>query len=150
MTKTTNVADPIDSHTRAAGQGFNLVSAAEVAGRLLLAAIFLISGLSKIGTYAATAEFMSAMGVPGVLLPVVILTEVLGALAIIVGWKTRVAGFLLAGFTLLSGIVFHSNFADQTQTVMFLKNVSMTGGLLLLVAHGAGSLSLDARKTNRN
>jgi putative oxidoreductase len=85
---------------------------------------------------------------PGIL-PVVIAFEVLSATALIVGWKTRLTAFLLAGFTLLSGVIFHSNFADQTQFVMFLKNIAITGGLLLLVANGPGALSLDRRAVNR-
>lgn len=120
----------------------------ELAGRILIASVFLISGLMKIGFYAATAGYMDAMGVPGALLPVVIAFEVLSATALIVGWKTRLTAFLLAGFTLLSGLVFHSNFADQTQLVMFLKNIAITGGLLLFVANGAGTLSLDRRAVN--
>ncbi len=118
---------------------------AELAGRVLLAALFLISGVGKIGAYAATADYMAALGVPGALLPLVIATEVLGAVAIVVGWKTRIVAFLLAGFAMLSAIVFHSNFADQIQMVMFLKNLSIAGGFLLLVASGAGPLSLDRR-----
>jgi putative oxidoreductase len=118
---------------------------AELGGRVLLATLFLTSGLGKIGGYAATAGYMSAMGVPGALLPVVIATEVLGALAIILGWKTRVTAFLLAGFTMATGVLFHSNFADQIQMVMFLKNVAITGAFLLLVANGAGALSVDRR-----
>ena len=121
----------------------------ELAGRILLAAIFLISGLGKIGGYTATAGYMSAVGIPGALLPAVIAFEVLGAIAIIVGWKTRLTALLLAGFTLLSGLIFHSNFADQIQTIMFLKNVAIAGGFLLLAANGAGALSLDRRFTER-
>lgn len=121
----------------------------ELAGRILIASVFLISGLMKIGFYTATAGYMDAMGIPGALLPVVIAFEVLSATALIVGWKTRLTAFLLAGFTLLSGMVFHSNFADQTQLVMFLKNIAITGGLLLFVANGAGTLSLDRRAVNR-
>lgn len=117
----------------------------ELAGRLLLAAIFLITGLGKIGAYAATAGYMESAGIPGELLPAVIAFEVLAAIALVVGWKTRLTALLLAGFTLLSGLVFHSNFADQIQMVMFLKNVAIAGGLLLLVANGAGALSLDRR-----
>jgi putative oxidoreductase len=90
---------------------------------------------------------MTSVGVPGALLPAVIAFEVLGAIAIIVGWKTRLTAFLLAGFTLLSGLLFHGNFADQMQMIMFLKNVSIAGGFLLLAAHGAGALSLDRRNT---
>jgi putative oxidoreductase len=107
--------------------------------------MFLISGLGKTGSYAKTAGYMSAAGLPGALLPLVIATEVLGAIAIIVGWNTRITAFLLAGFTLLTAFVFHNNFGDQIQTLMFLKNVSITGAFLLLVANGAGPLSIDNR-----
>jgi putative oxidoreductase len=118
---------------------------AELAGRGFLAVLFLLSGLGKIGAYAATATYMSAVGVPGVLLPVVIATEVFGAIAIILGWQTRVTALLLAGYALLTALVFHTNFADQIEMIMFLKNVSIAGGFLLLVVHGAGPLSLDRR-----
>ena len=120
----------------------------ELGGRTLLASIFLISGLMKIVSYTATAGYMDATGIPGALLPVVIAFEILAAIALVVGWKTRLTAFLLAGFTLLSGLIFHSNFADQMQMIMFLKNVAITGGLLLLVANGAGALSLDRRAGN--
>ena len=129
----------------AQGNESTLEKLAELAGRVFLAAIFLISGLGKIGAYAGMAAYMASMGVPGALLPLVIATEVLGGVAIIIGWKTRIVAFLLAGFTLLSGVIFHSNFADQIQTIMFLKNVAIAGGFLLLVANGAGPLSLDRR-----
>jgi putative oxidoreductase len=71
----------------------------ELAGRILLVALFLLSGLGKISGYAATAGYMAAQGVPGILLPVVIATEALGAIAILLGWQTRIVAFLLAGFT---------------------------------------------------
>ncbi len=118
---------------------------AELGGRVLLAALFLLSGVGKLGAYSATAGYMAAVGVPGALLPLVIATEVLGALAIIAGWQTRTVAFLLAGFSLLSAALFHHEFANQIQMIMFLKNVSIAGGFLLLVAHGAGPLSLDRR-----
>jgi len=117
----------------------------ELVGRSFLAVLFLLSGLGKIGAYSATAAYMSSVGVPSVLLPVVIATEVLGAIAIILGWQTRVAALLLAGYALLAAVVFHTNFADQIEMIMFLKNVSIAGGFLLLVANGAGPLSLDRR-----
>src|SRR5258708_16334230 len=118
---------------------------AELAGRSLLALLFLLSGVGKIGAYAGTAAYMSSVGVPGALLPVVIATEALGAIAIILGWQTRVAALLLAGYTLLAALIFHTNFADQIEMIMFLKNVSIAGGLLLLVANGPGRLSLALR-----
>ena len=122
-----------------------LTNLAELAGRILLASLFLISGLGKISAYEGTAGYMAAMGVPGALLPLVIGLEVLGAAAIIVGFQTRIVAFLLAGFSLVSALLFHANFGDQIQQIMFLKNVSIAGGFLLLVAHGAGPLSLDRR-----
>jgi putative oxidoreductase len=88
---------------------------------------------------------MTSVGVPGALLPVVIATEVLGALAIILGWKTRTVAVLLAGFSLLTAVTFHRNFADQAQMINFLKNVSIAGGFLLLAANGVGRLSIDRR-----
>lgn len=119
----------------------------ELGGRILLASLFLLSGLTKISGYGATAGYMAAMGVSAALLPVVIATEVLGSLAVIVGWHTRIVAFLLAGYTLIAAAIFHNNFGDQIQTIMFLKDVAIAGAFLILVAHGAGSLSLDHRRT---
>ena len=126
--------------------GGALKNSAELAGRVALALMFLLSGLSKISGYAATAGYMAAMGVPGGLLPLVIATEVLGAVAIMVGWQTRITAFLLSGFTFVAAVLFHSNFADQIQMIMFMKNVSIAGAFLLLVVNGAGRYSLDARR----
>ena len=124
---------------------------AELLGRVLLSALFLLSGVGKLGAYSGTAAYMASVGLPGLLLPFVIATEVLGALAIIAGWKTRIVAFLLAGFSLVTAAIFHHNFSDQIQTIMFLKNVSIAGGWLLLVVHGAGRFSLDRRfSTQRN
>lgn len=126
-----------------------LANTAEVSGRFLLALLFLLSGLGKLGAYTATAAYMSAAGVPGALLPAVIAIEIFGSLAIVLGWKTRVAAFLLAGFSVLTALIFHNNLADQTQMIMFFKNLSIAGGLLLLAANGAGPLSLDRRSAKQ-
>jgi len=117
----------------------------ELAGRILLALLFLLSGIGKIAGYEASVGYMHAMGVPGALLPFTIVLEIAGAVAIMAGWKTRIAAFLLAGFTLVAAVIFHSNFGDQIQMVMFLKNVAIVGGFLMLMANGAGRYSLDAR-----
>ena len=122
-----------------------LRNSTELFGRILLATLFLASGLGKIGAYAATAGYMSAVGIPGALLPLVILTEAGGALAIIAGWQTRWVSIALAGFTMLTALAFHNNFADQIQMIMFMKNVSITGAFLMLAANGPGRYSLDAR-----
>ncbi len=114
-------------------------------GRLFIAAIFINAGISKISGYAGTQAYMESQGVPGALLPLVILVEVVGGLAVVAGWQTRIAAFLLAGFTLLSALLFHLDFANQMQAIMFMKNVAIAGGLLFLVAHGAGAYSIDNR-----
>ena len=121
-------------------------SAAELSGRVFLALLFLISGLGKLGAYSGTAAYMASQGVPAALLPVVIATEVVGAAAIIVGWKTRIAALLLAGFTLLSAFIFHNNFANQVEAIMFMKNLAIAGGFMLLVANGAGPWSVDCKR----
>jgi putative oxidoreductase len=118
----------------------------DVAGRAFLAAIFLVAGLQKIGGYAGTQAYMEALGVPGALLPLVIALEVAGAVAIVIGWQTRLFAFLLAGFSLLAALIFHRDFGDQLQSILFMKNVAIAGGFLLLVARGAGDWSLDARR----
>src|SRR6478735_11326440 len=126
------------THTASLSNEGGLKSSAELLGRVLLSLMFLMSGLGKIASYAATAGYMASAGVPGVLLPLVIATEVLGAVAIVAGWQTRITAFLLAGFTLLTALLFHNNLGDQIQMIMFMKNVSIAGAFLLLVVHGAG------------
>jgi putative oxidoreductase len=115
-------------------------------GRILLALMFLLAGLNKISGYAGMQGYMESMGVPGALLPLVIVLEVLGGITLMLGWHTRVTAFLLAGFTLLATLIFHSNLGDQTQMLFFLKNLSITGGLLMVVSHGAGPYSIDNRR----
>lgn len=116
-------------------------------GRILIALIFVMSGLNKIGSYDNVAGWMAAMGVPGGLLPLVIALEVAGGIAIIIGYKTRIAALLLAGFCLLSALIFHSNFADQNDMIHFMKNMAIAGGFLFLVKHGAGSYALDKSRS---
>ena len=116
-------------------------------GRILLALMFVMSGFTKISAYAGTQQFMEAVGVPGVLLPLVILLELVGGLMIAAGFFTRVTALALAGFTLVSAVLFHANFGDQVQMIMFMKNLSIAGGFLMLVAFGPGALSIDARWT---
>mgnify|MGYP001815599531 FL=1 len=120
-------------------------SLAAPTGRTLMSLIFIVSGLGKIAGYAGTQAYMESVGVPGMLLPAVIALEVLGGLAVMLGWKTRIAAFLLAGFSIVSAILFHANFGDQMQTIMFMKNLALAGGFLILVASGPGSWALDNR-----
>jgi putative oxidoreductase len=116
----------------------------DLLGRLLLAAIFITAGYGKIGGYAATQGYMEAMGVSGALLPLVIVAELGGGLAILLGLLTRYAALGLAVFSVASAVIFHGS-ADQMQQIMFMKNLAIAGGLLILVANGPGRLSLDAK-----
>ena len=125
-------------------------SIAAPAGRILLALMFVTSGFSKISGYAATQGYMEAMGVPGALLPLVIAVELLGGLAVMLGWHTRIAAFLLAGFSLLSALLFHANFGDQMQMIMFMKNISIAGGFLMIVSLGGGAYALDNRMNRKS
>lgn len=111
--------------------------------RVFLGQIFLLSGFFKLTGYEATQGYMEAMGVPGMLLPLVIAIEIGGGVAVVVGWHTRLTAIALALFTVAAGVIFHSNFADQMQMIMFMKNIAITGGLMLLAVHGPGNYSLD-------
>ncbi|HMN71983.1 MAG TPA: DoxX family protein [Rhodoblastus sp.] len=122
-----------------------ITNAAALLGRIFMSAIFISAGYSKIGGYAGSAAYMAKMGVPGALLPLVILTELGGGLLILFGFQTRIAAFLLAGFCLLSGLLFHLSVGDAPNMIQFWKNVAMAGGFLGMVAHGAGAWSVDAQ-----
>lgn len=118
-------------------------------GRIFLALIFLMSGINKITQYSGTQGYMDAMGVPGALLPLVIMTEVLGGLAIIFGWKAKWAALLLAGFSILSAILFHADFANQAEMINFMKNIAIAGGFLMIFVHGPGAYALYNRKLSK-
>ncbi len=114
--------------------------------RVLMALIFILSGLSKIGAADATRGYMEAMHIPGSLLWPTILFELSAGLLIIVGFQTRIVAIFLAGFCLLTAMTFHNQFSDQIQMIMFLKNIAMAGGFLLLASVGPGQISLDEKK----
>jgi len=116
-----------------------------VIARVLLAQIFVLAGLLKITAYAGTQGYMEMMGVPGMLLPLVIILELGGGLALLLGWQARWIAYALAAFSIISAVIFHSNLADQTQMIMFMKNFAIAGGMLLIAEHGAGAFSLDNR-----
>jgi putative oxidoreductase len=118
-------------------------------GRLLIGLPFAMSGLSKLGAIGPTTEAIRSVGLPlpSVALAVSVAVELGGGLLLIAGFKTRTVAMVLALFTLVAALTFHSNFADHNQMIHFLKNVMMTGGLLQIVAFGAGALSVDNRRT---
>lgn len=116
---------------------------ATLTGRAMLAAIFIIAGVSKIGAYAGTQAYMESVGLPGLLLPAVIGLEVLGGIAILIGFQTRIAAALLAGFTVLAAIVFHSDFSQQIQSILFMKNIAIAGAFLMLLSQGPGHWAIN-------
>lgn len=114
-----------------------------LAARLLMAAIFITAGFGKVGAgYAGTAGYMESVGLPGALLPLVILLEIGGGLALVLGFQARLAALALAVFSIVSAVIFHGG-ADPMQQIMFMKNLAMAGGLLAFTVFGAGRLSLD-------
>jgi putative oxidoreductase len=116
-------------------------------GRLLMSAIFLLSGLSKLSDPAGTLGYIQSAGLPfpTLGLGVAVAVEIGGSLLLIAGFRTRWVAGALALFSLAAALAFHHDFADQNQFIHFLKNVAMAGGLLQLVAHGGGRLTLDRR-----
>jgi putative oxidoreductase len=124
----------------------NLNSIYSLGGRILIALIFVLAGLNKIGAIESTQGYMEAMGVPGLLIYPTILFEVGAGLAIMLGYQTRLVALALAAFCLVTAFIFHHNLGDQTQSAMFMKNLAMAGGFLFLARDGAGQLSLDKRR----
>jgi putative oxidoreductase len=129
------------------------LNALDLAGRLLLVALFLPAGIGKLTGFAGTVGYISSVGLPlpSVAAALAAVVEIGGALALLFGFGTRIAALALAGFTLVASFFFHAYWAvpaDQAfvQQLMFFKNVAVTGGLLVLAAHGAGAWSVDARK----
>ncbi|QQG28937.1 DoxX family protein [Pectobacterium carotovorum] len=122
----------------------NLESTALLVARILMPILFIVAGYSKLGdAYAGTQQYMQAMGVPTFLLPLTILLELGGGLAVLFGLLTRTVALFTAGFTLLTALIFHSNFAEGMNQLMFMKNLTIAGGYLLLAVTGPGAFSID-------
>ena len=116
----------------------------DLLGRVLLSILFITQGWSKIGDYHGMQKFMEQGGVPGGLLPLVILLELGGGLAIAGGLFARPLAAVFSGYCVLTGLLFHTGSPDATEQMMLLKNLGLAGGFLLFAVHGAGGLSLDA------
>ncbi len=116
--------------------------------RILLAIIFILSGLSKFGDIAGTAGYIGSVGLPAAtaLAWLAAITETVAGLAILVGFQTRYAAWFLAIFSVFTGVMFHFAPADQMQMISFMKNLAIAGGFLVLALQGAGSLSIDGRR----
>lgn len=125
-------------------------TALPVTGRILMAAIFVLSGVGKLMAPAAAIGYIQAMGLPlaGAGLVAAIVVELGGGLLLALGYKTRLVALVLAAFSVVTGLVFHSAVGDQNQMIHLMKNLAMAGGLLQVVAFGAGAYSLDAKAAN--
>ncbi|MFL9709674.1 DoxX family protein [Methylobacillus sp. Pita1] len=124
----------------------NAANITALLGRALLAAIFIISGFGKLADPTGTIAFIGSTGAP---LPelgyaIALLVELGLAAALLVGYRARISALLIALFTLAAAFMFHFDLNNQVQTIMFLKNLAIAGGLLQIAVHGAGGLSLDA------
>ena len=115
-------------------------------GRIFISSIFLLSGYNKIFNYGDTVLWMEGFGIPGFLLWPVIVLEIILPILIIIGYQTRISAILLAAFCIATAVIFHLDFADQMQTVAFLKNFALAGGFLFIAVHGPKEWSVERKK----
>lgn len=139
---------PIAYHPTLSVAGNSSSAYAAAAGRVLLAAIFLLSGISKVVDPASTLGYIGSVGLPfpQAGLAIAILVEIVGGLALIVGYRTKLVAIGLALFSLATAAFFHSALGDQNQFIHFFKNIAMAGGLLQVAAFGAGPIAIDNRR----
>ena len=119
-----------------------------VTGRVLLAAIFLWSALGKILDPASALGYIGSVGLPfpQLSLATAIFVELVGGIALVLGYRTKLVAAVLALFSIATALAFHSAFGDQNQVIHFFKNIAMAGGLLQVAAFGAGPISIDNRR----
>ena len=118
----------------------------DLLGRLLISAIFLISAYNKIFSIDGTMGWMEGFGIPGFLIYPTILLEIILPLFVIVGYKAKISSAVLAVFCIATAFIFHFDFLDQIQTILFLKNIGLAGGFLFIVANGTKDWSIDREK----
>ena len=116
---------------------------ADLIGRILISALFLLNGIFKISNYDGTIGWMESFGMPGILIIPAIILEIVGPVLIIIGYKTKLAAGLLSLFCIATAFIFHNDFANQMQLTSFLKNIALAGGFLILFVNGAKGFSLD-------
>ena len=120
-----------------------MANIADLIGRILISALFLLNGIFKISNYDGTIGWMESFGMPGILLIPAIILEIAGPVLIIIGYKTKLAAGLLSLFCIATAFIFHNDFANQMQLTSFLKNIALAGGFLILFVNGAKGFSLD-------
>ena len=114
--------------------------------RIFISSIFLFSGYNKIFNYENTIEWMEGFGIPGFLLWPTIILEIILPILIIIGYRTQISALLLAMFCVATAVVFHLDFANQMQTIAFLKNFALAGGFLFIAVHGPKEWSVERKK----
>jgi putative oxidoreductase len=126
-----------------------VTTAVPVVGRAMISTLFLLSGLSKLAAPAMTIGYIQSVGLPlaSVAFALSAFVEVVGGIALLLGYRTRIVASILFLFALATAVFFHSNFGDQNQFIHFFKNVAIAGGLLHVVAFGGGRMSLDGRRS---
>lgn len=122
-----------------------LTGAADLVGRLLLAALFLYDGWIVFNNYEATAEYLAQFSMPPLFLIPALILQVVGGLLIAAGWNARLAALALSLFCISTALIFHNQFGDSNEAIQFWKDLAIAGGLLILATHGAGTFSLDSR-----
>jgi len=115
----------------------------EFIGRTLLSALFLIEGIGKISMQEDVMMYMENYGIPGILFIPAVILEILFPLLLIVGYKTKLAAFVMALFTFTVAIIFHTDFSDGMQLIFFLKDLAIAGGFMIIIAYGSNKFSLD-------
>ena len=120
-----------------------MANIADLIGRILISALFLLNGIFKISNYDGTIGWMESFGMPGILLIPAIILEIAGPVLIIIGYKTKLTAGLLSLFCITTAFIFHNDFANQMQLTSFLKNIALAGGFLILFVNGAKGFSLD-------
>ena len=120
-----------------------MTNIADLVGRILISALFLLNGIFKISNYDGTIGWMESFGMPGILIIPAIILEIAGPVLIIIGYKTKLAAGLLSLFCITTAFIFHNDFANQMQLTSFLKNIALAGGFLILFVNGAKGFSLD-------
>ena len=130
-------------------------NALNLLGRLMLVALFLPAGLSKLSAFEGTVGYIDSVGLPlpAAAAALAVVIEVVGSLALLLGFQTRIAAAVLAVFTLVASVFFHAFWAAApeqafVQQLLFFKNIAVTGGLLILATSGAGAWSLDAKRAS--
>ena len=115
----------------------------ELIGRILLSALFLIEGIGKISMQEDVMVYMENYGIPGILFIPAVILEILFPLLLIVGYKTKLAAFVMALFTFTVAIIFHTDFSEGMQMIFFLKDLAIAGGFMIILVYGPGKISLD-------